>query len=283
MSGVGWGGASWGGAGWGGSPGPIAFSSLFPHRENVLRLGFTSPPYASGLLDSADSLNPKKYTVRESGVGLDSEPARAVTVAEVRVATELVSPSAFGSFLDLVLDRAMSAFPCVYDVDFVDIHDAGLSTMIGGTAFTQSVFRLIQQPTLDYAQPSLDFSNRQTAASGSSVLGLTVPGEDGDYASDAPPLTLKKRVIRRLCTRKGSFAHLPNYGVGIPQMAKQLARPGVLALKAAEAEGQIAEEPDVRSVTVTATLVGSLAWFRVRVVPRVGKPSTFNVPFATTS
>lgn len=114
------------------------------------------------------------------------------------------------------------------------------------------------------------------------MLGVTTLGEDGDYASDLPPATLKKRVVRRLITKKDAYAHLPGYGVGIPQMAKQLARPGVLALKAAEAESQISQEPDVRSVSCTAQIVNGIAWFRVAVVPRVGRPTTFKVPFAIT-
>jgi hypothetical protein len=39
---------------------------------------------------------------------------------------------------------------------------------------------------------------------------------DGDYRNDAGLEGVKKRVMRRLTTGKGAFAHLPNYGLMLP-------------------------------------------------------------------
>ncbi len=276
---TGWGGASWGGSPWGGAVGPFAFATIFPHRENVLRIGFSTPPNATGLLDVADALSPSHYSVAAVGVGLDAEPARAVVVVDAVVAVEQVDPSRVGRLIDLVLDRAMSPDPSQYVLTYSGILSFDLSTSLSGTVSTYAVFRLIQPPTAEFATPTVDFASRQTAASGSSVLGLTPVGEDGDYAVDVGVLTLKKRVIRRLITRKGKFAHLPLYGVGVLDQIKRLAKPGVLATLAADAQIQIGSEPDVASVIVTAFVRDEIAWFRVRVQPKVGREQQFAIPF----
>jgi hypothetical protein len=57
--------------------------------------------------------------------------------------------------------------------------------------------------------------------------------------------SLRKRVLRRLLTRRGAFPHLPGYGVGTAAEIKRLATPSVRARIVAEAEAQIRREPEV--------------------------------------
>ncbi len=201
------------------------------------------------------------------------------------VATEQVLPAVEGLFLYLVLDRAMSPYPCLYALTFTNVLSADGLTSLTGTAETDAVFRLLQQPTLAFAQANSDIANAQVASDGSAILGVNYPGEDGDYAADQFPTSLKKRVLRILITKKNAFAHLPGFGVGVPQEGKRLARPGVLEMKAVDAQIQISRDPDVRECSVTTSLVqtprGLIAWFRVHVTPRLAgrTPVTLSYPF----
>lgn len=69
------------------------------------------------------------------------------------------------------------------------------------------------------------------------VLGVDA---DGDYTNDAAFATRKKRVIRRLTTSKGAFAHLPDYGLRLP--IKRLYTVGDLRALQADALEQVREE-----------------------------------------
>jgi hypothetical protein len=110
----------------------------------------------------------------------------------------------------------------------------------------------------------------------SSVLGTYQPDGTGDYANDAGLTGYVKRVTRRLMTRKGAFAHLPKYGVGLPDDVKRLQRPGFREAVAADAEDQIMQEPETLSVSVRVTQVGSKTLFQVRAQTKLG-PSSFDV------
>lgn len=81
-------------------------------------------------------------------------------------------------------------------------------------------------------------------------LGDFQVATDGTLALDGGIASLRKRVIRRLITPRGTFAHLPDYGVTIP--IKQLIRAGRLREIQTEAELQIGQEPDVAGVKVVA-------------------------------
>lgn len=155
-----------------------------------------------------------------------------------------------------------------------------------------AVFKEIVAVQLDSGRVTRDIANPQTLR-GAVASGLSVPDAEallgtfrvdaqGDYAFDEGIETLRKRVIRRLITAKGGFAHLPNYGVGIPTLGKRLAVAANLATVAADAEAQIASEPDVADVGVRAIIdptTPSVVRFQVRVRTKEGKASSFDIPF----
>ena len=83
----------------------------------------------------------------------------------------------------------------------------------------------------------------------------------------------EKRVIRRISTAMGAFAHLPNYG--LTALAKRVARPPEITQAAVRVQEQIRAEPDVREATVSAVVElgpsgGGVVRFAVRVKPREG-------------
>lgn len=72
----------------------------------------------------------------------------------------------------------------------------------------------------------------------------------GDIAIQDGEASLKKRVIRRILTTRGAFAHLPNYG--IDPMVKSLARSGNIQALINDIAEQVRQEPDVSQVGVSA-------------------------------
>jgi len=86
-------------------------------------------------------------------------------------------------------------------------------------------------------------------------LANEAPGQlqldaDGDYRTDADFETRRKRVARRLNTPRGTFAHLPDYGLALP--LKRLLRVGDLrrlqgdALEQIELEGIVGAEVSIQ-------------------------------------
>lgn len=297
MSGA-WGSGGWGSGSWGGGPGfpGISFVDALPIRENVVRVEFATKVYLSGLRETTDASIVDKWAVTADTAALDSigDPSRSVAVVAAVIATENVAEVDVGRFVELVLDRPMSSFPAQYTVFWSGIYAADLATVDSGSAKIYAVYRALQAPTAIAAKPSRDFANPQLADAAreelrgsiaASSMGTFGVGVDGDYAYDEGLASLRKRVIRRLVTKKGSFAHLPNYGVGVPQEAKRLGTTAVLSRLAADAESQLAAEPDVAAVKVVTEMPSGspgLVFFRVFVRQRSGNPVRIDVPFQRT-
>jgi hypothetical protein len=91
---------------------------------------------------------------------------------------------------------------------------------------------------------------RRTVKSFDIAEGLPVDA-DGDYRNDADLQTLKKRILRRLMTRRGALAHAPEYGLRVSIKAQS--RIGLLRDLQAQAYEQIRAEPGVRDVRVTVS------------------------------
>jgi hypothetical protein len=165
-----------------------------------------------------------------------------------------------GRSIDLTVDRPFTGYPAKYIVTF-----DGLISNSGGTVFPGSLVncfglaRYAQKNTADGVWVSKDIANPQTLAAlqnsiGSSdenKLGTYQIGETGDYATDYGIDNLKKRIFRRITTRKGAFAYAPEYGISLGEYSKRLGSPGALSRLAIDAEEQIGQEPDVSKVKVT--------------------------------
>lgn len=288
MSGA-WGSGTWGSGAWGGAAGAdITALAAIALRENVVRIEFSKLVYLTGLLETSDASRPDKWamTPDTSTRGLDDSVARPVRVVEAAYSTEAdgVAVGDLGRFVNLTLDRPMTAWPAVYTLQFFDVYAEDLASSVTGELALEGAYRLIEQPTIEQARPVRDFALVKTVED----VGLDFDfgtyqvADDGDYAWDEGVASLRKRVVRRLITMRGAFAHLPGYGVGIPAYVKQLAISSTLTQLAADAEAQIAREPDVAKVTVAARVdpsVPNLVRFLVRVKRTVGPSVQFDVPF----
>ncbi len=268
-------------------------------RENVIRVEFESPIFLSGLLEPQDAARVEKWSISadESTTGLDDSTARQVRIVRVELtgSDDGVVLSDSGRFVNLILDRPMTPFPAVYGVSWSDIFSRDLTETLSGGATLFSTYRRIEPPTTEAPRKSGDFANPQTVSAaresfanplGDFVLGTYGVGDDGDYALDAGNVALKKRAFRVLMTRKNGFAHLPGYGVGIPEAAMKLGTPVTITSLRADAEEQLSKDPDVakaRVVIVQSLDQPDLVRFRVALRPKVGKPFAFDVPIRTRS
>lgn len=289
-------GSVWGGGAWGGgSLAALTVESVLAVRENVFRVTFNVPVYYSSILDPPDAARIEKYaaTPVAGSTGLDGSPARAVLVARVDLIGEdgEVVIGGSGRRLDVVLDRPMTPHAALYDVSLTDVFAADLGSSLTTTIRTPAVFKEIVAVQVDSGRVTRDFANPQTLrgaiASGvalpdaAELLGTFRIDAQGDYAFDEGVETLRKRVVRRLVTVKGGFAHLPTYGVGITTLGKRLAVAATLATVAADAEAQIRDEPDVAEVAVRPVIdpaVPSIVRFQIRIRTKEGKPTAFDVP-----
>ncbi len=236
-------------------------------RENVLRLTFSSPIYFSSVLDPGDASNADRYAIipDASSLGSDGQPPRPVLPRRA----ELFSSNQ----VDLWVDRRLSPCPSVYVVQVNGL--VADDTFVPLRVITASCFGLragVPAPTPDNAFSNADIANPQTLSGAldplplpnDSVLGTLPVDDTGDIAKDEGLASYKKRVLRRLTTRKGKFAHLPDYGTLFVQSVKQLGRSGLLQQLAADAEAQVKQEPETVEASVQIIFFGGVAFFRVR-------------------
>lgn len=291
----GWGSMPWGAGPWGaGGAADLELLSALAIRENVVRLTFNVAPQYTKQLTPNDAANPARYqfTAQATPLGRDGEPARAVLPVLVERAKVAGS---FGAVLDVTLDRPMSPWPARYIVavnQLVSIDGALLG--VGKTSLTfDAVYRELRPQSASDPTPSRDIANPQTysaqldplpQAGDPLALGVIPIDASGDYAFDQGISQLRKRVYRRMLTRKGAFPALPNYGVGVPTYGKRLGVEGVRQQIADEAQKQIAQEPDVAAVSVTAVTSAqnpAVTIFRIKVrVAGSGGDVQFDLPFA---
>lgn len=291
----GFGDSPWGSSPWGGGGG-FEVSSVVAQRENVIRVGFSEKIFYSALLDAYDASDIRKYAVAAlSSTGLDGQPARAVSVSSaVLVKDDEIDIAEVGYYLDLVLDRPFTPFPAVYAFTLADIYNEDKSEVIDEETITLYGARnLIIPATTSSPIEAFDLASPQTFRAGESSianievlhLGGYVADDTGDYAVDSGIVSLKKRILRRLITRPGGFAHLGDtYGIGILDYVKRLGSRVVQQELATRAEQQIAREPEVVKCTVTfAQMKGNPnGWFmRIFVRTRTGLAHRFQVPLST--
>lgn len=243
---TGWGSSSWGSSPWGTGGEELQLLAAQPIHENVLRLEFNVAPRLSFLSDPRDGALPDRYSATpvDGTVGRDGLPPRSVTPFSIARAAVALSR---GRFVDVTVDRRLSPYPARYLV---------------------AVNRLVafDGMPLDPARTSAEADglrralpvNLATRSIGRTDLAGTIEPPDGspyvpadasgDVATDRGLASYRKRVLRRLLTRRGAFAHLPGYGVGTAAQIKRLATPSVRARLVADAEEQIRREPETKSV-----------------------------------
>jgi len=282
----GWGGGSWGASPWGSGAPPFRLLRAQAVRENVIRLYFTTQPLFTGLGGPTDAARVDRYSVAVvGGVGIDGEPCRPVMPAAVELAAD---PGSVSTEIDVFVDRPMTAWPAQYRVTAVGLVSRLGSFLRPGSSAVFDGARAGILPAVSSNQvASSDIANPQTradllglhAVNPNAALGTFPVAPTGDYASDSPLSSYRKRVYRRLTSITDGFAHLAGYGVGLVSAVKRQARRGARERLAAIAEQQIMLEPETLSVTVQFTTVGDVTFYRVRArVNFSTEPVGFDVP-----
>ncbi len=263
----------------------INLLSALAVRENVVRLEFDVAPYFSSVLDPGDGSDPARYAITPdpSSRGNDGFPPRSVFVAMA----QLSGPTS----IDIWTDRKLSPFPAVYEVTVNSLLDAAT---LGNLNIYRATFLGLRagrpSPQPQNVISNADIANPQTfrGALGSlsvpsdALLGTLPVDETGDLAKDEGLESYRKRVLRRLSTKKDRYLHLPGYGVLAVSSVKMLARPGTIQSIAADAEEQIRQEPETVDVRVDVVTQGSLAFYRIKVRCSFGQTVDLLAPIAIT-
>ena len=248
---IGWGSSAWGGSPWGTGGEELRLLGAQPIRENVLRLEFNVAPRLSFLADPRDGALPDRYSVVpvDGTLGRDGLPPRPVSPFQIdRAAVEL----SLGRFVDVTVDRRLSPYPARY---LVSVHrrvafDGMPLDPARTSAEADGLRRALPVNLATRSIGRTDLAGTIEPASGAPY----VPADaSGDVATDQGLASYRKRVLRRLLTRRGAFAHLPGYGVGTAAQVKKLATPSVRARLVADAEEQIRREPETQNVRATLT------------------------------
>lgn len=285
MSG-GWGAGGYGITGWGiGNDEDLRLVRVVPRRENVALLMFSDPVRITGVLDPFDGSVPKRYSFvpdPSSPVGEDGLAPRPVSAVR---AERAVIEGSQGKGIYVTTDRRFSPYPTRYIVSVNNLKSVnGFALEPGYTSALMDglqIPRVPQVPELIAQRGDIASPNYFQAASPDAVA-LPVD-ERGDYALDVGLDSYTKRVWRRLTTRRGGFAHLPSYGVGVPDQIKRLGKESTRKQLESEAEGQIAQEPETKSVSAVLEerMRGSGVWvFRLKIETTAGDTRKIVVPIA---
>lgn len=266
---------------------------IFPYAENEIRIAFNKAVNYTGVLDPKDASNVARYSIKEdsSSIGNDGLPARKVTIVSV-----LLIPFSDNRTVRLILDRPMSPYPAKYFVSANNIYS--FEMIFFDLCFSsKEIFGLFKglfplSPSEVVSSKDIANPNYLSASNSSGIqveeknLGIIPVSSDGDYAYDSGIVNLKKRVYRRLVTKKNAFSHLPGYGVGLLTYGKKLNTAYWRSLIVNEATNQILQEPDVERCSVTITndpKTPNLVWINV-LVKQKQQPTAFKLgyPFKIT-
>jgi len=100
-------------------------------------------------------------------------------------------------------------------------------------------------------------------------LGTFVIDTEGDLDIEGARAYLRKRIFRRLSTRRGTMLHEPGYGLLLRDAG--LYRPAALRALQQDIEAQLRAEPDVRSARATVSqLAPGVVYCRLKVTDDLG-------------
>lgn len=252
------------GTGWGdvpyGSPETesiLSVSNAVAERENSILVTFTTPIYFSGLNDAKDSSILENWSIQTiESVGYDGKPARLVQPIKIEYVDNIT--------LRVWLDRPMTPYPSKYKIKATNIWTVSQTDQIDNCYNEFGLygsFANLQPNIQDQMVPQRDFASPQTKSSfldplpfiDPSLLGVYNIDDNGDYGFDEGITAYQKRIIRRIVTIKGSFVHLPGYGIGIQKYSKKLSRALDREKFAQDIKLQLLKEPESKKVQVTFT------------------------------
>lgn len=257
---------------------PVAITKAESVAENRIRLYFAIAPLARNIGEYNDALDPEHYTltVQEETVDRVGQPTRPTRVVAAVPVDELT--------IDLILDRPMSSYGSLYTLSVEGLVDTTGAPLADQDFIILGVFKGIPAVGRDVVYNNRDLAYAVPVEGAEPSTGGLQLDHRNDIGVDAGIIAWKKRVTRRLTTRKGEFTQHPNYGVEALNRVKQLAVPGIREALAVDAEEQIRLEPETRSASVILQpgSVPGVFYYRIKADTVFGM-TAFDVPVASTS
>lgn len=216
--------------------GPLQVDSIEQSTLNSVDVTFEEEPKKVDPSDPADSLNLSNYTV--------TGPVSPLIERLIQSA-QYLGDNTVRIYFDgpLVPDEFYTI--TVFNVESIE----GTAISPSGSAGSFVAFDADSDPIPLERQPSnrYDIRNPQTErdAPQGEPLGTFVFDDDGDLGKETKRRYLRKRVWRRIGTKKGGFFHMSNYGLRLDD--KKTYNVSRLRRLISEIESQVTEERDVIS------------------------------------
>lgn len=221
---------------------PLAVVSIIQTTLNTVETVFDAEPVHVDPLDPVSATNPVNWSVTVTGAPAGS-PVRLIQAIEY-VGDNTIRVSFDGPLIPTA----------IYTIELSGVEGVDgevlFPTPVSETFVAYDKERGATEPLLSNAQ-SYDLANPQTPTTAGSdqSLGTLQVTDEGDLENDTGRAALKKRILRRVSTVPGGFAHLPTYGVDLQE--GKLIRSTDLRRIQINVEKQVREEPGVVSVRVS--------------------------------
>lgn len=220
----------------------ISVLAAWATSTHGVRVLLTGEPLHSDQFATGDALNSLTWSV------VDVSGSRTLTVVAATMndstSLDLVTLEPLG---DHLANHTVTAVGLL-SIDVLALTSPDSASFVGVVQsvdpvdVTQGDFR-----DRDLANPP--FSSARTFGAG----GTLVISSDGDFETDTGQTLTRKLIVRRLSTKRGSFRHLPNYGIS-EIFEKEPLSGGQLITALRDIEDQCLQEPDVTNAVAQGTL-----------------------------
>lgn len=223
---------------------PLSVVAAWAVTTHTVRVQLTTEPKHSDQYEIGDALNVASWTIENLATG------QTLTV---------IGATMFdATHVDVMTLEALPNHLVDCEITASAQLQTELGELVGGT--TSAEFKGVVQTMDPVDAVTVDaFRDRDLANPpfqvdrGIGYSGTIIIGADGDYETEAGGPLVRKCVMRRLGTPRGSFRHLPRYGVGLKEKEPLPSASDLIRLRA-DIEAQTLEEPDVESATARLTL-----------------------------
>ena len=240
-----WGTGAWGTGPWGGWSGTTAVTAAHAVSTRTVRVTVAGKPQVDTEWTPGDALNPALWTVALA------DGTYTWTVTEVLHVQEDSGSSP--AIFDLYLLESLRSSNKDHTVTPNGVVDAAGLAITGSATFAGVIEEAISTPDKQAADKTLilrDLANPPVITE--DYVGGTLVMEGSDYKNEQGSALVRKLILRRLTTVRGSYFHLPDYGLAVaPKSTPTLT--DLIDLNA-EAERQALEEPEVESAEASVTM-----------------------------
>lgn len=211
----------------------FTMESAWAISTHGIRVTLNEEPAHVDSFATGDALNPIVWSAANTATG---RPLTVVSSSmDDAVTVDLVTLEALGDDLEI---HTVTATGLLSSFGDPIIEPASVSFLGVVQTIDPVDSRRVDLRDRDLANPPFQISR------GLGYAGTLVIGPDGDFETEAGQPLIKKLVLRRMNTVRGSFRHLPAYGAATLEK-EPIASGGNLVAYLRELEDQAKQEPDV--------------------------------------